>query len=113
MMTDTIEPIRKTTPRANFDSPWKHSLEFYFRDFMQFCLPHIAEQIDWSKGYESLDKELNAITRDAEIGNRIADKLIKLWKKNNNEILILCHLEIDRDPKDKLPQRMMIYRYRI
>ncbi len=113
MATDTIAFVKKTTPRADFDSPWKHSLGFYFRDFIEFCLPHIAEQINWSRGYESLDKELNTITRDAKIGNRIADKLIKVWKKDDNEFLILCHIEIDGDPKDKLPERMLIYRYRI
>ena len=78
MATNTITRIKKSTSRADADSPWKHSFDFYFRDFMEFCLPHIAEQIDWSKGYESLDKELNAITRDAKISKRIADKLIKV-----------------------------------
>ncbi|HVV69081.1 MAG TPA: hypothetical protein VHE99_08650 [Gammaproteobacteria bacterium] len=34
---------QKNTKRANYDSPWKHSLEFYLQDFMEFCLPHIAE----------------------------------------------------------------------
>ncbi len=113
MANNAIALIKKNTTRANFDSPWKHSLEFYFRDFMEFCLPAIAEQIDWSKGYESLDKELNVITRDAEIGNRIADKLIKVWKKDGHETLVICHLEVDGNPANKLPKRMMIYRYRI
>ncbi len=113
MATDTSTPVKKNTKRADFDNPWKHSLQFYFRDFMEFCLPQVADKIDWSRGYESLEKELNAITRDAEIGNRIADKLIKVWKKDGNEALVLCHLEVDGDPRDKLPRRMMIYRYRI
>src|SRR5262249_54932144 len=69
--------------------------------------------IDWSRSYESLEKELNAITRDAKIGNRIADKLIKVWKKDGKEALVLCHLEVDGNPKKRLPNRMMIYRFRI
>jgi hypothetical protein len=113
MTTDTKTLVKKDTPRADYDNPWKNSLELYFRDFMEFCLPQIAEQINWSKGYESLDKELITITRDAKTGKRIADKLIKVWKKDGHETLILCHLEVDGKPAGKLPQRMMIYRYRI
>src|SRR5271167_2748501 len=104
MTTDAITSNKKHTTRADFDSPWKHSLSFYFRDFMEFCLPHIAEQIDWSKGYEALDKDLITITRDAKIGNRIADKLIKVWKKDGVQNLILCHIEIDGNPRNKLPK---------
>jgi len=50
----TVEaPILKRV-RADFDTPWKHALNLYFRDFMEFCFPDIAEQIDWEKGYKSL-----------------------------------------------------------
>jgi hypothetical protein len=85
--------VKRSRVRPNYDNPWKHGLKFYFRDFMEFCLADIAVEIDWNKGYESLDKELNAITRDAEIGNRVADKLIKVWKKDGKESLILCMIK--------------------
>jgi len=42
----------------DYDSPWKEILEWYFPDFMAFFFPHAAAQIDWSRGYETLDKEL-------------------------------------------------------
>lgn len=39
----------------DYDSPWKEILERYFCDFMAFFFPHAAAQIDWSRGYETLD----------------------------------------------------------
>jgi len=40
--------------------------------------PHIAREIDWSRGYELLDKELRQITRESEVGFRLADQLVKV-----------------------------------
>jgi hypothetical protein len=36
--------------------------------------------IDWARGYEFLDKELQQVVRDAELGRRLADKLVKVWR---------------------------------
>lgn len=47
------------------DTPWKNILDIYFQHFMEICYPEVA--IDWSKGYEALDKELNAISRVSEV----------------------------------------------
>ncbi len=52
MTTDIVTPITNNTPPSDFDGPWKRSFVYYFDDFMEFCLPHIAEQIDWPKGCE-------------------------------------------------------------
>lgn len=113
MAAKTTCRTKKKNPRTDSDNPWKHAITFYFRDFMECCLPHIAEQIDWSKGHEFLDKELQTIAHDAQIGNHIADKLIKVWKKNGQETLVLCHLEIHDYPTRKFPARMMVFHYRI
>jgi Domain of unknown function (DUF4351) len=114
MATVTLElstpPKHKS--RVDADSPWKLALDLYFADFMDCCLPDIAQEIDWSKGFEFLDKELQAITYDAQIGRRITDKLIKLWRKNQQEIFFLCHLEVQKYDKT-LPERMLVYRYRL
>ena len=113
MVVETDTEIKENPLRSDFDHPWKQSLQLYFQDFMEFCLPEIAAEIDWIKGYESLDKELQAMTRDAKIGDRVVDKLIKVYRKNGKETFVLCHLEIDGNPKGKIPRRMLTYRYRI
>lgn len=42
---------------ADFDSPWKEALDFYFQPFLALLFPHAYAQIDWSRGHEPLDKE--------------------------------------------------------
>ncbi|MFN2266961.1 MAG: hypothetical protein ABR533_01695 [Desulfonatronovibrio sp.] len=56
--------------KDEYDSPWKIALERYFPEFMEFFFPDVHSDIDWSAGYEFLDKELQQVVRDAELGRR-------------------------------------------
>ncbi|WP_242541156.1 hypothetical protein [Phormidium pseudopriestleyi] len=56
------------TPNANYDQPWKEALEDYLEPFLAFFFPQVHEVVDWSRGYESLDKELQQITPSATSG---------------------------------------------
>ncbi len=67
--------------RDDYDSPWKDILGLYFEEFMSFFFPGIAEETDWEKGYTVADKELRQITREAETGKRLADRLFRVHKK--------------------------------
>lgn len=60
---------------VDYDSPWKEVLEKYFEDFTAFFFPTVHEGIDWARGYELLDKELQKIVREAKLGRRLVDKL--------------------------------------
>ena len=62
-----------------------------FQEFMIFFFPVAAGQIDWEKGYEFLDKELQQVLRDADLGRRYADKLVKVWLDNGQETFVLVH----------------------
>ncbi len=99
--------------RANFDTPWKNILDVYFQSFIEICYPEIASYIDWRKGYESLDKELSSITKDAEIGKRLVDKLIKVWCLDGSEAWVLLHTEVQSQPEASFNERMFIYHYRL
>ncbi len=57
------------------DTAWKEILEAYFKEFIALCLPDLDKLIDWKQPYESLDKELLAITKEGLTGKRILDKL--------------------------------------
>ena len=61
--------------RADYDSPWKEALERYFEAFMAFFFAQAHRDIEWSRGYEFLDKELHQVTPDAALGRRRVDKL--------------------------------------
>ncbi len=97
---------------TDYDSPWKEMLDGYFPDFMAFFFPEAYRDIDWSRGYESLDTELQQIVRDAELGRRLADKLMKVWRRNGAEQVVMIHVEVQGDRKIDFPQRMYIYHYR-
>jgi Domain of unknown function (DUF4351) len=99
--------------RHDFDSPWKEGLEQYFPEFMAFFFPAIAAEIDWDREITFLDTELQQVVRDAELGRRWADKLVQVWRKDGQEALVLCHIEVQGQPEDVFPERMLVYNYRL
>jgi hypothetical protein len=101
------------TPDIQFDSPWKSAIETYFPDFMAFFFPQIHADIDWSRGFEFLDKELEQVVRDAELGKRLADKLAKVWRLSGEESWVLAHLEVQSTEESVFPKRMYVYNYRL
>jgi Putative transposase, YhgA-like len=98
---------------ADYDNPWKESLDAFFPQFMEFFYPVAYSEIDWSKGYISLDKELPKIVRDAKLGKRLADKLVKVTLKNGKKAIIIIHIEIQSEYESNFAERMFIYHYRI
>ncbi len=98
---------------SDYDSPWKEALDVYFESFMELCFPYIHRDIDWQRGYESWDTELREIIRDAEIGNRVADKLVKVWLHDGEEVFVLIHVEIQTQYQKEFPRRMHVSNNRI
>lgn len=107
------DEIKEMAHRDDYDSPWKEILSAYFQEFMAFFFPEIAREIDWSMGYELLDKELRQITRESEIGLRLADRLVKVWKKNGQEAWVLIHVEVQAWKEAAFGHRVFVYHYRI
>ncbi len=99
--------------RADYDNPWKEALSLYFQPFMAFFFPEINGNINWSRGYEFLDKEFQQVVRDAEIGLREADKLVKVWRGDESEVWVLIHIEIQSQAASDFAERMYVYNYRI
>jgi hypothetical protein len=54
----------------DYDGPWKEALRLYLRSFLRLCFPNVEQLIDWSRQPEFLDKELQAISRDADSGKQ-------------------------------------------
>jgi hypothetical protein len=102
-----------TQTSADYDNPWKLMLESYFREFVAFFFPQVHDQIDWERQYESLDKEFQQVVRDAELGKRLVDKLVKVWLRNGEEIWVLAHIEIQNQPETGFSERVYVYNYRI
>ena len=98
---------------ADYDSPWKEALDFFFEPFLDLFFPAAHADIDWTRGYESLDKELQQIAPETEIGRRHVDKLIKVWLKSGAEQWVLVHVEVQMSVDGKFGWRMYVYNYRI
>jgi hypothetical protein len=99
--------------RERQDGPWKMILRTYFREAIIFFFPNTAELIDWSKAPEFLDKEFQQIAPDAEIGDRFADQLVKVHRKQGDELWLLIHTEIQAAKEAKFQERMFLYNLRI
>ncbi|MBI4606886.1 MAG: cytosolic protein [Planctomycetes bacterium] len=95
------------------DSPWKEILEAYFPQFFEFFFPEIHRDIDWSRGCELLDVELERILRDAAVGKRLADKLAKVFLRSGEETWILIHVEVQGYSEADFPERMFVYNVKI
>jgi hypothetical protein len=98
---------------SDFDSPWKEALELYFRAFLAFFFPQAHAEIDWSRGYEILDKELQQVAPGGEQGRRVVDKLVKVWRPGGEEAWVLIHIEVQSQQEEDFPLRMYVYNYRI
>jgi hypothetical protein len=98
---------------ADFDSPWKEALDVYFQAFLAFFFPHIHNDIDWSRGVEMLDKELQQIAPQAAHGRRYVDKLVKVWRRNGRAVWVLIHVEVQTQRDRAFTRRMYQYNYRI
>ncbi len=98
---------------ADYDSPWKEALDFFFEAFLELFFPQAHADIDWGRLYESLDKELQQIAPDAEIGRRYVDKLVKVWLKSGEEQWVLIHIEVQMTDEADFPWRMYVYNCRI
>jgi len=97
----------------DYDTPWKEILDAYFEAFMAFFFPTANGQIDWTRGYEFLDKELQQVAPSADLGRRLVDKLAKVWRRNGEETWVLAHVEIQGDPESAFAERMYVYNYRL
>ena len=99
--------------QADYDSPWKEILDLFFEAAFEFFFPAAHEQIDWSRGYEFLDKELQKITADAALGRRVVDKLAKVWLKNGTELWVLVHVEVQGQRETNFAERIYVYHSRL
>ncbi|MBW4567098.1 MAG: hypothetical protein KME31_03455 [Tolypothrix carrinoi HA7290-LM1] len=108
-------------PNANYDEPWKEAMSDdkplrvygdYFQPFCGFFFPQVHDLIDWSKPPQSLDKELQQITASSDIGSRYADKLFQVWLRDNQEVWVLIHTEVQSQEESDFSKRMYIYNYR-
>ena len=106
------ESEKNRRSRHDADSPWKDTLQHFLDAVLAFFFPLLHEAIDWSRGYESLDKEFQQIGADAKTGRGLADKLFKVWQTNGRELWLLIHVEVQSRVERSFGRRMFRYNIR-
>ena len=97
------------TLSSDFDNSWKEILEYLFESFIEFFFPRIYPKIDWKKKVEFLDHEFRQLMEEANIEKSLADKLVKVWLKEGEELWVLIHIEIQNQKVKNFEQRMYDY----
>jgi predicted transposase YdaD len=105
---------KKASKKRKYDSAWKNIIRKLFKNFLEFFFPEIYQAIDFTKEIHFLDKELNEIDPDSNIGDRVADVLVKVYLKDGSSkyICIFIHLEVQSQPIQNFMEKMYIYNFR-
>ena len=101
------------TPQDDYDTPWKEIVTHAFPEFMAFYFPAAAAEIDWSRGHDFLDQELAQVVRDAELGRRLLDKLVRVATHDGQERWVFIHIEIQGQHDVDFAERLFVYNYRL
>jgi hypothetical protein len=106
---------KKARQRSKYDSAWKKVIKKLLKDFLEFFYPEIYRAIDFTKEITFLDNELKEIIPDSNLGDRVADVLVKVHLRDGQTtyICIIIHIEVQGDPRNDFMHRMFIYFYRI
>ncbi|MDZ7879724.1 MAG: hypothetical protein U5L45_18745 [Saprospiraceae bacterium] len=93
--------------KIDFDGNWKEIIIEFFEEFVDFFLPELYPDVDFSRPFESLDTELTEILQAlGSTDKRIADKLVKVWLKDGREKWILIHIEVQSYFEQLFAKRM-------
>ena len=103
----------KRSLSSDQDSAWKEMLSDHFEEFIAFFFPRIHAEIDWTRGYIFLDKELAKLGRRHAQGVKLADKLAQVWLKDGSEVWVLLHTEVQGQAGAEFNQRVYVYNYKL
>lgn len=95
------------------DILWKGIIENLVDDFIRYFFSNYVKKIDFERGFEFLDTELQKLIPDNPGQNRHADKLIRVWLKDGSEAWFLIHVEVQGYQDIQFAARMFEYMYRI
>jgi len=95
--------------RHDQDSPWKELIRLFFPQLIELIHPELYGMIDWQRGYEFLDAELQRIAPKSEIGRQVVDKLVRVYLRDGTESWIVIHIEVQSHPDRRLPERVYTY----
>jgi len=96
------------------NSSWRKILDKLLPEFLAFFFREIHQAINFKRGFEFLDKELQKILpQEDDAGKRVVDKLVKVFLLDGREKWLLIHIEIQGYRERDFPGRVYHCNYRI
>jgi len=95
------------------DALWKGIIESLIDDFLAYFFPDLVKIVDFDRGIEFLDTELQKLMPNSPGHRRHADKLMKVYLKNGKEVWFLIHVEVQGYQDQYFARRMFECIYRI
>lgn len=95
------------------DHIWKRIISKFFKQFIEFFLPELHNDIDFTYKVKFLDNQLLKIVQKSGGKDRASDKLVEVKMKDGTNKFILVHIEIQDSHKSDFAFRMWQYYYRI
>lgn len=81
-------------------------------EYLRAAMESLDQPEDWSRNYTPLDKELHKVVRDAAMGQRRADALMRVTGRDGAEDWVLVHVEVQGENTADFARRMFVYNYR-
>jgi len=101
-------------PRIDYDGRWKRIIELFFRQFVEFFMPELLPDVDFSQPPEFLEQELATIIPEQTAKGRMSvDKLLKIPMTYGGYEHIFLHVEVQSQRKVGFTERNFKYFYRI
>lgn len=101
------------SPADDYDTPWKEAVTRYFPEFMAFYFERAYEEIDWQRPYVFFEQELAQIVRDAELGPRRLDKLVRVARCGGGDEWVFVHIDVQGNFDKQFAERIFTYNYRL
>ena len=99
--------------KIDYDTQWKAVIEAYFNDFVDFFLPELYKEVDFSFAPQFMDKELHELIAEKTKGSRKGDQLVKVKLKSGEEQWIFIHIEVQSYHDKDFALRMFATYYRV
>jgi len=90
-----------------FDGVWKEALTALFRHLLRLYRPAEAEKVNWQKGTDSLETEMQKLLPASQTGVKRIDKLFKVYLHQGE--VRYYHVEVQCWPERDFEYRVYVY----
>jgi len=105
-LSEKVTGSEEERKKSEFDQLCKRLIKTFFREFLDFFFPALAEMIDFSE-VTFIDKEL--FSGQIEGSKTVSDILAQVKLINGEEEIVLLHFEVQSDRETDFQMRMFDY----